>query len=863
MKSKHKLLMCMIAIFMCATTMSAQTIKGTVSSSSGEPLIGASVIVKSNKLVGTVTDENGAFMLSTELPATLIISYTGYSTKEAYVTSEASPMAITLEEGFQLDDVLVTARRRVEGIQETPISITAIQGVQLEQMGVEDLTGIGDMAPNLTFSTTGTVSGSSSAAVVFMRGIGQADYVPVADPGVGIYVDEVYLGRTIGAVLDLVDLKSVEVIRGPQGTLFGRNTIGGALSLTSNDPGDEFAGRISFTGGSYERNDASVVLSGPISEGVGISFNAVRRNRRGYVERVNVPDSWLGNDNMHGAKLKFNIAKPNSKFSAKLIADYVIEREESSPEQNLFFWSNRPIPKLWNTGAKGSTAKGYVEGDITAGTDIYDERLNLGPFKTGETSLSQNDIDSYGFSANLGYDLDNGMNTKLILAYRDLNAEFARQVDGSPYNVFENREKYLQNQYSADLRFNKESEKLDVVAGLFYFKENVDNSLGFTGVLDGVAWPVYFGGLVENSNYAGYAEATYKLTDKFSLTGGIRYTNEKKRAKPDGFSAVGTSLDDTPPNPPDLRNPDKSLVVVGQDSLGNDILEDVIEQPTRLIDKIWQENSFDKVTWRLNAAYKATQSLNLYGSVSTGFKSGGFEWRLTNTSFYNDLSNDIDGDGDGDLPQFRPETVTSYEIGAKYDAPKTDFRLNVAAFLSQYKDMQIAANPPGSIATFQTNAGDSEIKGFEAELIWVPTPSVLLNVGYGFTDAKYTDLIEGVTVSLDDQFIMTPKHMLTFGASYQMRLSPKVTVTPRIDGHYKSEMHFEAQNSDYVKDDGHVALNALARIDYGKKWALTLGVDNLTDELYIIGGDANNVIGYENGIYARPRNFYATLGYSF
>jgi len=769
-----------------------------------------------------------------------------------------------LVEGFALDEVVVSARRRLEGIQETPISITAIQGVQLEEMGVEDLTGIADMAPNLTFSTAGTSSGNNSAAIVFIRGIGQFDFVPTSDPGVGIYVDEVYLGRTVGAVLDIVDLKSVEVIRGPQGTLFGRNTIGGALSLTSADPRETFGGSISLTGGTYNRNDIRLNVSGPISEGIGIAFSAIRRNRKGYVERVNVEDSWLGNDNMHGAKVNLNIAPPGTDFTLKLVADYVIQREESAPEQNLFFHDDRQIPNLWNTGAGVSTAEGYEPGDITTGTDIYDERQNLGPFKTGETSLSQNDLDNWGISANMGYDIGNGLTSKLILAYRNLDNNFSRQVDGSPLNVFQNRNNFVQNQLSADLRVNKSSDKLDLVTGLFYFRENITDYVRFGGVLDGVVWPAFVGGDVENSNYAIYGEGTYKVTDKLSLTAGLRYTDETKKALPDVIRD-GTADINQPdlPDVPDLRNPDKTLVE-DVDEEGNPIMVDPIDNPTRLIDKIWQDNSFNQVTWRANAAYKATDALNLYATVSTGFKSGGFEWRVTNPSYYDDESNDVDGDGDGDLPQFDSETVTSYEIGAKFDAPNTDFRLNGAFFFSDYKNMQIAANPPGSIATFQTNAGDSRIMGFEAEAIYIPNPSILINLGYGFTDAKYTSLIEGVTVSLEDNFIMTPKHMLTFGASYRYKLGNGSSLTPRIDGHYKSEMDFEFQNSDYSVDDGHTALNASLKYQTPKKdWSITLGVDNLTDELYLIGGDANTAIGYENGIYARPRNYFATVGYSF
>ncbi len=817
---------------------------GKVLNEKGDPLPGASVLEKGTSN-GVITDFDGNFSINISNPnAILVISYLGFTTKEVTISLPSKPLKVLLiEEGFSLKDIVVTARKRVENVQDTPISITAVQGVVLEEMGVTNIAGIADIAPNLTFSTTGTVSGSSSAAVVYIRGIGQNDYVPVADPGVGIYVDEVYLGRTVGAVLDLADLKSVEVIRGPQGTLFGRNSIGGAISLTSTDPGDQLKGKASFTGGSYSRNDATFKISGPISETLGFTLNLTRRNREGYVERVFVDDSYLGNDNSHGARLKLNYQKPDSKFSAKFIVDFATEREDSSPEQNLFFHDDRLLPQLWNTNAASaptSTASGYVPGDTTAGTDIYDERWNFGPFKTGETSLSQNDIDTWGSSMNLKYQTGDNSDVKLILAYRELDAEFARQTDGSPLNIFENRDVYDQDQFSADFRFSRSTDKLDFVTGLFYFIENVDNKLSFTGALQDFAYPVFLGGLVENSNYAIYGEATYKVTNKLSLTAGLRYTSETKKAQPNAFRDPSISIEDTPVEPDPIR--------------------DATTNGQRLLDKIWQENTFDQVTWRFNTAYKVSDALNIYGTVSTGFKSGGFEWRVTNTSFYDDPSNDFDGDGDGDLPQFDPETVTSYELGAKVKINK--LRFNTAFFYTDYKDLQIAANPPGSIATFQTNAGDAEIKGLETEIIWLPNSSMLLNVGYGYIDAAYKDLIEGVTVTEDDNFILTPEHTLTFGGSYKIPVSFG-SFTPRIDGHYKSRVDFEAENSDFVFDDGHTAINASIKFNAKKHWEFIIGAENITDELYLIGGDSNTAIGYENGIYARPRNYYATLSYTF
>lgn len=807
-----------------------ETVSGLVIDNEGIPLPGANVIIK-NTTNGTTTDMDGKFTIKASIPSTLIVSFIGYKTKEIIVSSANKTIQIKLQEdSFFMDDITVTARKRVENVQDIPIAITALQAKQMTEMGVTDLTGVANIAPNVTFSTAGTVSGSSSSAVVYMRGVGQNDYTPVVDPGVGIYVDEVYLGRSIGSVLDIVDLRSVEVIRGPQGTLFGRNSIGGAISLTSMDPGKKFAGDIGYTSGSYSRNDVTLSLRGPVSENIGLTFNFIRRNRDGYVERVNVKDSYLGNDNMHGFKVKMKLDNPDSKFGLTFIADYEIEREESAPEQNRYFRGIQdgkvpPIIKNWN---KANPTKIYS--DLNA---------SFTPFKTRETSLSQNDIDTYGVSANMTYDITNDLESKLIVAYRNVDGDFARQVDGSEYNVFENRDKYEQEQASADLRLTYDTDKFDVVGGLFYFTENALNETKFTGAL----FTTQTGGDVKNYNYAAYAEATYNITEQFSLTGGARYTNETKKARPNSF-----------------RIPDSKII---QETFIEPapLVKDA-KTNTRLIDKIWQKNTFDQVTWRTNASYKVSDNINLYGSVSTGFKSGGFGWRITNPSFYSAKENDTDGDGDGDLPKFDPETVMSYEIGSKFNFPKTGIRLNLAGFYSQYENMQIAVNT--GIATFQKNAGNAEIKGLEAELTLSPFSGFLANLSYGYTDAKYVKLLKGAAVSKEDKFILTPKHALSGSISYKFHLTNDLgTLTPNISGHYKSEVEFEAVNTPYTRDNGHTALNASLKYEALKNWKVIVGAENLTNELYVIGGDANNVIGYENIIYARPINYYTTVSYSF
>ncbi len=729
---------------------------------------------------------------------------------------------------FLLDEIVTTALKREMDLQDAPISVSTVPGVVLERMASPELSRVAALVPNISFSSAGPVSGSSSAAVVYIRGIGQSDYTPVTDPGVGIYVDNVYYGRTVGAALDLMDIKAVEVVRGPQGTLFGRNTIGGAVAITTNDPTDEASGRARIVSGSYDRKELFLTVNVPLSDTVKSSLNVMRRVRDGYVERIAVPGAAaLGDDDMASARFKLTW-HANDRLDLKFAADYLREREESAPEVNLFIRDDREIPRAWNRGLGISTAVGCVEGNPDVGSNCFNASKNSGPFETRETSLSRNDIDLWGVSVAGTYEVSDYVSSKLILSYREIKANFARQVDGTELDLFENREFYAQNQLSADLRLEGTSAKIDWIAGLFIFREKADNQLDFGGTLNTVLWPAHFGGLVENSNYAVYGETVFHASNRLQLTTGVRFTSETKQAAPNVFSYIGGDID----NPPEAGDPGtKLLIAPGQ-----------------------RQNSFSKITWRAIMSYDWSEEVSLYTSVATGFKSGGFEWRITT---------DFTG---RELPEFSPETVTTYETGLKSYFREARLRLNLSGFYSDYADIQVASNLPGLIATQQQNAAKAIIKGFEAEALWLPTDSVILGASVGHINAAYKEFDPSVDVilSLDDKFVLTPRWSASWGGSFKVWQSAKAELTVQLDGSYKSAYQLEAANSDFAFEDGYVAWNfGLLYKNIAANWDLSFGVNNLTNETYIIGGDANSTIGYENAIYARPRNWFLALEYNW
>ncbi len=207
------------------------------------------------------------------------------------------------ERGFTLQEVTVTARRTEESLQSTPIAITAVSGAELAERGATQIAAVADFAPNVNFSFGGTSSGSSAAAVMFIRGVGQNDFLPTTEPGVGLYVDGAYYGRTVGSLIDLLDLERVEVLRGPQGTLFGRNTIGGAINVTTRAPGDRFGAQVRGTVGTDERRDLSGRVDLPLSDSFRAGAAFLTRNRDGYVHRLDGVEQ--GGDDVLGGRLNF------------------------------------------------------------------------------------------------------------------------------------------------------------------------------------------------------------------------------------------------------------------------------------------------------------------------------------------------------------------------------------------------------------------------------------------------------------------------------------------------------------------------------------------------------------------------------
>lgn len=719
--------------------------------------------------------------------------------------------------GRNIETLVVTTRRVEESLQDTPIAVSVVTQQSLEERDIPSITGLAEIAPNTNFSFAGTSSGSDSAAVIFIRGVGQNDFTLVTDPGVGVYIDGVYLGRTIGSVIDVFDISQAEVARGPQGTLFGRNTIGGAINLTTRDPGREFGGRIRAIAGDDDRFETTFSLDLPITEDLSIGLSGLHRQRDGTVTRTDGTD--LGDDNVFGGRIKA-VWEPSSNWRSEVSFDYVQEEEEGAAEVLLDSIEASAFVSFFNnnTFGNGSVDEACAMTDPPGGPqdnpNCANDQFVLGPFNSAENGVSQNDIMTYGISLTNSWQVRPNLEIKTITAFRDVAAEFARPSDGTPFDIFQTLTDYDQNQFSQEIQLIGSSfdERLQWVGGFFYFEEEGISNDIVSGIVPD--FPRDIGAEIDNNNWAVFGEATLDITNRLRILGGLRYTDETKNT-----DLTSVSL------------------VTGQDFLSGEAAG-VIEQ------------NFSELTWRASAIYDVIDEASVYFTASRGFKSGGVVQRIT-------VPNSV-------APTFEPEFVDLYEIGLKSEFLDYGLRLNIAGFISDYSDIQLDGVVPGTFGTVQFNAGTADIKGVEVEFDWVPTRRLQFVGALGYIDAEYTELAEGSLVSLEDSLIRTPEITWSLSSSFLVHDGSIGAFTGRADWVYESETAFEPENTPLTTEDGFHRLDLSMVYDHPREaWRVIAGVNNVTDEEYLVAADFNGTIGYELGIFARPRNWFVSVAYEF
>jgi iron complex outermembrane receptor protein len=746
----------------------------------------------------------------------LICAAAGFQTLSTPVNAQA------VEPSAQIEEVVVTARRREERLQDAPVAVTALSAQALQNRGVDSVDQIAKFAPSIRFDGAAALSGGNYNATVFIRGVGQNDFAIYSDPGVGTYVDGVYYARSIGGTLDAFDVSSIQVLRGPQGTLFGKNTIGGAVVITTAQPGDAFGGKIEATTGSLNRFDLKGYVDIPLGEKVSARLSAARLTRDGYGKRLLTGDD-LGDRNATAARAQLRWEASDT-VTVALSADYTRAREHSAPQKLLVIgaapgFAIGPFMANFNTFVAPGLGITAPNGQKTLNTSF----LTDDPYTTYGTGPNINNLDLWGVSGTIDWNLG-AVTFKSITAVRGLKATFARDGDNTPFTYRETFNHDVQAQYSQEFQLSGQSfdNRLTWVTGAYVFKERGTDSgyaLLAPGLAPGASPPPYSPSAaiytrVNATTYAVFAQGSYSLTDRLSATVGARFNRDEKDYTLDHH-----------------RRRDGGVIAQ--------------------LDKSASWNSF---TPKVGLEFKATPDVLLYASAGKGFKSGGFNARPLNDA--------------SEVTQYDPETLLTYEAGAKTAWFDRRLILNVAGYFSDYQDIQVTVNQ--TPRNFVANAAGGEVKGVEIELQARPTAHWALNFGLGRMDAKYTEVGTGLTpdqvlpITLATHFVKAPKWTLNGGVEYTRDLPGGGSVTARADWTHYSTVYNDVANDPDLTQPGYDLFGA--RIGYTSPdglWQAAIFGSNLSDERYMVSGNASSGFGLKEASFGRPREWGASLSRKF
>jgi len=722
----------------------------------------------------------------------------------------------------RLDEIVVTARRRAESLQRTPVSVVALTAKELESRSVTNTRSLQDFVPNLTFAPSQNVG--EAGANVFIRGIGQEDFGVGADPGVGIYVDGVYIARSFGTIMNLTDIARIEVLRGPQGTLFGKNTIGGAINILSNPPRESRERDLKVILGNFDRIESRAVVNEPLSGRLFARLAVGVVSRDGYVRRLPPPAQLglveqangapadlrsEGSDRSQGARLQLRwlvtdtttadvsidaSRKRNTQGAEHL--DAVDPRFGIFPQINQLIELGRlPGPPIGNQLITGSLLESHATGNNYTHQDFWG----------GSTVLT----------AALG-----SQTLKFVTAYRGLRSRIGTDQDLLHFNVSQSDLRIRHRQLSAELQLNGTHRGLTYTGGLFAIGErakilpssaspDILYTCGCFYVPGALPILITVPRRLVTTGYAGYAQGTFHLTERLSATLGARYSHERKTL--DGKILL---FDDQ------LRLTDTVL------STGSN------------------RGSWNSLTYRAGLEFQATRDLMAYGSIARGFKSGGFNVRgapdLPNMGFY----------------AFRPETALTYEIGLRSEWWNRRLRLNATLFHTAYKDIQLRQQTivAGQVTTLIENAAKARTRGAEIELTAAPVDGLTLGIAYGHLDAKYLEVGRVPGLTLDTPFQRTPRHSFSSSVDYEV---PLRFGTLELHGDYSYRSREQFQILPAINDQvGYGLLGARVTLRApGDRWALALFGTNLTDKRYRTAGRGTLIrqIGFAYSSVGMPR----------
>lgn len=711
------------------------------------------------------------------------------------------------KESVLLEEIVVVAQKKGygESVQDVPISISAYSGEQAEAMFAVNLTDIGLTTPNASLTEIPTFPGVANFVIRGMGTVGQS--IPSADPAVGVVLDGVSFGTIYGVVTDLFDLESIEVLRGPQGTLLGRNVTGGAVSMRTKRPSDEFEGKVRVTAGNYSRLDGALLLSGPINENWGAKLSVLSKDHDGYWDSLTLGGKQGASETL---LIRPAISYKADSFDATLIVE---------------------------SGDIDADGLGAItwEADGVRVVDPYDRRLTF----QDEQGFSKLDWTQVTLETN--WDLGKGRLTG-ILGYRELEQEMHSDIDGftGARFHFADGTRIDQEQGSLELRWaGPVTDNISLTTGAYLFDQEYTYAERriLVDAVDrrGVS-------TIDHSTQGVFAQADIRLSDAFSLILGGRYTQEDKDALIGVIgdpNAVGNCATISPPLP----------------SSQNQELTDCRPALDR-------GDNWSNFTPKVGVNWILNDDMLGYASYTRGFRSGGYNVRFTDLTFVTNPASPNSTPG-----PYNEEVVDAFELGFKSTFNDGRLRLNASVFSNDYEDLQrTSLNASGGQEIL--NAASATIRGFEVDTTWGITDNFVLQAGLGYTDAEYDEFSSaaartGLSAS-ELELVLVPEYTYSMAATYDWWLSDAQSLSWRLSYSFVDDTVSDdfntARSEDYQLLDASLTYK---NDDNGIKIAL-FG-KNITDEVYYDFGTnfSTSALAVQSFWLTPPRTYGVEVTYEF
>lgn len=706
-----------------------------------------------------------------------------------------------------LTEVTVTAERRATDLQNTPIAVSSVNADALQQQGLADFRDLAGLIPNLVEPKRST---AYTTQIFSIRGIGETDTYP--SPSVALYVDDQYLARSVGAMYDTPDLDRVEVLRGPQGTLYGRNSPAGAIRFLTPDPTDETRAYAEFGYGSYNEVDGRVTASGALVPGVlDASIAYVHRQREGWMH-----DDTLDRDvnaiTLDTVRAKL-LLKARGDLQFLLAVDGMLD---------------------------GSDASFYSAG---VGTGPAATWAGSNPNTTGAALAPYNRTRTGGVSLRISDSLNDHLSFKLVSAVHAMNGPILYDNTGVAAISNINWAGFTQSQQTQELTLNGDWDRVHFVAGLFYFHEYFNNNriaetaasaAGTSGTLN-----QYNSDLTTHS-YSAFGEASYRVTDALTVTAGGRYTLDQERFINTGITAGGVPL---------INSGDQATLL-------NYAYRLAAARPGAAY-ATDNSGAWANFSPKVSLEYQWTPHLMQYATFSMGFKSGGFDLRATSAA--------------QSSATYDPETTSTYEVGLKGEYFDRRLRLNLAAFYNDISNVQVSIYDQTIPALRRMNGGDAYTEGVEIESSALPLPGLqwdaslaYLATGYGrFGGALPPGNLGGITTLVGRQFPLAPHIQINSGVNYTLPLPAAAgVVRVGINGQYQTAFFTDIYNSAALRMPAQSFFNAtLNHTSADTHWYTALSVKNFTDRQYAQTGSVTAAYAYYG--YNPPRTALLTVRYSY